>query len=60
MKPVLCLRDISTHAPSGWLEKLAEFMPETVKVEVSSYALIAVLVALWIWRHPRKGGGEGG
>jgi hypothetical protein len=27
-----------------------------VKIGVSSYLLIAMLVALWIWRHPPKGG----
>ena len=40
-----------THA-LGWLDMLAPLMPETVKLEVSSYLLIVALVALWIWRHP--------
>jgi hypothetical protein len=33
-------------------------MPETVRLEVSSYILIVALVALWIWRRyaPRGGG----
>jgi hypothetical protein len=60
MEPVLPQSHLLTQPAPGWLEMLAQLMPETVKVEVSSYALIAVLVALWIWRHPRKGGGEGG
>jgi hypothetical protein len=34
----------------GWLDLLATLMPETVKLEVSSYLLIVALVALWIWR----------
>jgi hypothetical protein len=42
----------------SWLDMLAQFMPETVKIEFSSYVLIAVLVALWIWRHPLRGGGR--
>ena len=41
----------------GWLDLLAELMPETVKIEVSSYLLIVALLALWIWRHPPRGGG---
>ncbi len=41
----------------GWLDLLAQLMPETVKFEVSSYVLIVALVALWICRHtPRRGG----
>jgi ABC-type nickel/cobalt efflux system permease component RcnA len=31
-------------------------MPETVRLEVSSYLLIVALVALWIWRHPLRRG----
>jgi hypothetical protein len=42
----------------GWLDLLAQLMPETVKFEVSSYVLIVALVALWIWRHPPRGGGR--
>jgi hypothetical protein len=45
----------------GWLEVLMVLMPETVKVEVSSYVLVVALVALWIWRRyssPREGGGR--
>jgi hypothetical protein len=42
----------------GWLDLLAALMPETVKFEVSSYLLIVALVALWIWRHPPRGGGR--
>jgi hypothetical protein len=40
------------QAIPGWLDALAQIMPETVKIEVSSYVLIVALVALWIWRHP--------
>ena len=58
MQRVPRLGDLSAHASSGWLEMLAQLMPETVKVEVSSYVLIVALVALWIWRHPRKGEGR--
>ena len=47
--------ELFAHAPS-WLELLAPLMPETVKVEVSSYLLIFALVALWVWRHPPRGG----
>ena len=48
----------SYAAISGWPDLLAQLMPETVKIEVSSYVLIAILVALWIWRRPpHKGGG---
>ena len=47
-----------TQAFPGWLEQLAQLMPETVKIEVSGWVLIAVLVALWIWRHPPRGGGR--
>jgi hypothetical protein len=36
---------------------LVELMPETVHFEVSSFLLIALLVALWIWRQPPQGGG---
>jgi hypothetical protein len=43
----------------GWLDLLAQLMPETVKLEVSSYLLVVALVALWIWRHPPGGGGHG-
>jgi hypothetical protein len=32
----------------GWLDVLANLMPETVKLEVSSYLLIVALVALCI------------
>jgi hypothetical protein len=39
----------------SWLDPLAQLMPETVRIEVSSYVLIAALVALWIWRHPPRG-----
>ena len=35
----------------GWLEVLATLMPETVRLEVSSYFLIVALVALWMWRR---------
>jgi hypothetical protein len=35
----------------GWLDLLATLMPETVRIEVSSYFLIVALVALWIWRR---------
>jgi hypothetical protein len=45
--------DIEHHARAlRWLDVLAEFLPETVKVEVSSGLLIAALLALWIWRRP--------
>jgi hypothetical protein len=30
-------------------------MPETVKLEVSSYLLIVALVALWMWRREPPG-----
>jgi hypothetical protein len=40
---------------AGWLDLLASLMPETVKVEVSSYLLIVALVALWMWRRPPRG-----
>jgi hypothetical protein len=36
----------------GWLDLLASLMPETAKIEVSSYFLIVALVALWMWRRP--------
>lgn len=40
----------------GWLDLLASLMPEIVKFEVSSWVLIAAVVALWIWRrHPSRG-----
>jgi hypothetical protein len=42
----------------GWLDLLTTLMPETVKLEVSSYLVIVALVALWIWRHPPRGGGR--
>ena len=48
--------ELLAQAVPGWLDVLAQLMPETVKIEVSSYVLIAVLVAMRIWRHPRKGG----
>jgi hypothetical protein len=35
----------------GWLDVLLTLMPETVKIEVSSYFLIVALLALWIWRR---------
>jgi hypothetical protein len=38
----------------GWLDLLATLMPETVKLEVSSYLLIVALVALWIWRPAQE------
>ena len=38
----------------GWLDPLAQLMPETVRIEVSSYVLIAGLVALWV--VPREAG----
>jgi uncharacterized protein (DUF2126 family) len=54
-------RNLPSLEPSaqalGWLELLAELMPETVKIEVSSYLLIVALLALWIWRHPPRGRG---
>jgi hypothetical protein len=31
-------------------------MPETVKLEVSSFLLIIALLALWIWRRSPRGG----
>jgi hypothetical protein len=47
------LLEIEHHARAlGWLDMLAEFLPETIKVEVSSALLIAALLALWIWRRP--------
>ena len=42
-----------------WLDLLATLMPETVKLEVSSYLLIVALVALWIWRRHPGTRGEG-
>jgi hypothetical protein len=40
----------------GWLDLLATLMPDTVKLEVSSYFLIVALVALWMLRrHPPPG-----
>ena len=53
-------RHLSTVEPPaqalGWLDLLAQLMPETLTVEFSSWLVIALLLALWIWRHP--GGGE--
>ena len=40
----------------GWLDLLATLMPETVRVEISSYFLIVAVVALWIWRKHPSGG----
>ena len=40
----------------GWLDLLATLMPETVRIEVSSYVLIVVVVALWVWRRCPPGG----
>jgi hypothetical protein len=40
----------------GWLDPLAQTMPETLTVEFSSWLVIALLLALWIWR--RQGGGR--
>jgi hypothetical protein len=37
-----------------WLDSLFALMPGTVHFEASSSLLIAGLVALWIWRHPRR------
>ena len=34
----------------GWLDVLTELVPETVHLEVSSFLLIVLLVALSIWR----------
>jgi hypothetical protein len=44
----------------GWLDLLATLMPETVRVEVSSWVLIVAVVALWVWRRwpPGRGGAE--
>ena len=43
----------------GWLDLLVSLMPETVKLEVSSYILIVAVAALWIWRrYPPRGGGH--
>jgi hypothetical protein len=53
---------LSEHAAQaiGWLDLLANLMPETVKVdfEVSGYLVfvVASLVALWIWRRYPRGG----
>jgi hypothetical protein len=47
------LHDIEQYAQAlRWLDLLSMYLPETVKFEVSSGLLIAVLVALWIWRRP--------
>jgi hypothetical protein len=35
----------------GWLDMLASLMPETAKLEVSSWVLIVAVVALWICRR---------
>jgi hypothetical protein len=40
----------------GWLDTLAQLMPETLTLEFSSWLVIALLLALWIWRH--TGGGR--
>jgi len=50
------LLERSAHAFHGWLDLLTTLMPETVRLEVSSYLLIVALVALWIWRHPLRRG----
>ena len=44
------------HLAQALLGVLATLMPETVRLEVSSYLLIVALVALWIWRHPLRRG----
>jgi hypothetical protein len=48
--------EVLSQAPADWLSLVAQLMPETVKIEFSSYLLIVALVALWIWLHPPRGG----
>jgi hypothetical protein len=52
---------LSEHSAQalGWLDLLATLMPDTVRLEVSSWVLIVAVVALWICRRypPGRGGG---
>lgn len=56
--PSLC--EHPAQAFPGWLDLLATLMPETVKLEVSSWVLIVAVVALWIWRSCAPRGANGG
>ena len=38
----------------GWLELLAPLMPPTVTIEVSSWLVLAVLVAMGLWPQPAR------
>ena len=58
MRQVHSVSEHPAQAFPGWFDLLATLMPETVKLEVSSYLLIIALVALWIWRHPPRRGGR--
>jgi hypothetical protein len=35
----------------GWLDLLVQLMPPTVTIEASSWLVLAVLMAIWIWRR---------
>ena len=53
MTDVLAILPEHPDQALSWLEMLIVLMPETVKLEVSSFFLIVALVTVWMWRrHP--------